>query len=135
MLIKKSFAAMAALSLSSVAMAQDAPDPITAIEGKWKGMHDDYEIEVKNGVVTLIAQDDRSNRHIPVGTVVARLSKSGRQDGKIYRYAGSQCLAHNGYQPVATWKFDDCGDFGAQFQVETGGHLLWVAGMQFARWQ
>lgn len=121
-----------AASLSGLAVAQEPPsDPIAAIEGRWVGQFDDYEVEVSNGVVTLLKPESGSYKYLPKGTVLARLNRNGEVQGDYYHYTGSQCLSHDGFNPPARWKFEPCGNHGAMVRLgdtfqtfNVSGHAL-----------
>jgi hypothetical protein len=108
-------------------------DPKQAIEGKWVGQWNGYEAEVRDGVVTLTKADPKSYSNIPVGTVLARLANTGKVEGRLYRFSGSQCLGHSGATTPDRWTFSPCSDFSAVLTTSSTTQELNITGLAFQR--
>lgn len=121
-------------SAQAQAPALVAPaNPKQAIEGKWVGQWNAYEVEVRDGVVTLTKADPKTYTHIPVGTVLARLDNNGKAEGRLYRFSGSQCLGHGPTAPPARWTYSPCGDFSAVLTTSATTSELNLTGLAFQR--
>lgn len=90
-------ALVTAVSPIDTAKAQDLSPPedvIAAIEGRWVGASDTYEVEIKSGVVTLTKTGKNGFPRLPIGTVMARLNNNGERDSRTFYFTGSQCYEY-----------------------------------------
>lgn len=129
-------AALAALMVPAATSAQDLSlpaDPVKAIEGKWTGPWNEWEINIRDGRVELTKADSKTYSYLPVGTVLGVLNGNGKADGRAYRFSGSTCLDHRQGIPPSAYKSIPCGDYNAVLSVFADAYELRVSGLSFRR--
>ncbi|SNS71405.1 hypothetical protein SAMN06295955_10461 [Sphingopyxis indica] len=129
-------AGLLVVACSSVAVAQDLSipaDPVKAIEGKWTGPWNEWEIEVHDGRVELTKADPKTYHYLPVGTVLGVLNGDGKADGRAYRFNRSTCLDHRANLAPSEYKTIPCGDYGAVLTAYADSYELRVSGLSFRR--
>lgn len=130
-------AALVALTVTATAVsAQDLSlpaDPVKAVEGKWTGPWNEWEIDVRDGRVELTKADPKTYNYLPAGTVLGVLNGNGKADGRAYRFSGSTCLDHRQGIAPSAYKSIPCGDYNAVLTVFADAYELRVSGLSFRR--
>src|SRR3546814_12771762 len=94
-------AGLLVVACSSVAVAQDLSipaDPVKAIEGKWTGPWNEWEIEVNDGRVELNKADQKTYNYLPVGTVLGVFNGNGKAEGRTYRFKKNHSIDQHANQ-------------------------------------